>query len=212
MAAAGDLLKIAAGEIGVKESPAGSNRVKYNTAYYGREVLGSAYPWCAVFVWWCCRQAGVGLPQKTASCTALKSAAVKAGMWVSSGFLPGDIVIYDWSGDGTMDHCGIVESVAGASVTAIEGNTAVGNDSNGGQVMRRVRSLSQISGAVRPQYKKEDMNMDNTPSAEHKENVEWAKENGILLGNQTGDLKLHQATTREEMCTFLRRLYDLMRK
>jgi len=37
-------------QIGVKESPANSNKVKYNTAFYGREVSGSDYPWCAVFV------------------------------------------------------------------------------------------------------------------------------------------------------------------
>lgn len=39
-------------EVGVKESPAGSNKVKYNTWYYGKAVSGSAYPWCAVFVSW----------------------------------------------------------------------------------------------------------------------------------------------------------------
>ncbi len=31
--------------------------MKYNTAYYGREVSGK-YPWCAVFVWWVFREAG----------------------------------------------------------------------------------------------------------------------------------------------------------
>ena len=40
------ILNIARGELGVRESPAGSNRVKYNRAYYGREVSGSSYPWC----------------------------------------------------------------------------------------------------------------------------------------------------------------------
>jgi hypothetical protein len=59
----------------VKEHPAGSNKVKYNTWYYGREVSGSAYPWCVVFVAWCFNTAGhfdlfMG-GRKTASCTAL---------------------------------------------------------------------------------------------------------------------------------------------
>lgn len=40
-------------EVGVKESPKNSNRVKYNTWFYGKEVKGSAYPWCMVFVCWC---------------------------------------------------------------------------------------------------------------------------------------------------------------
>lgn len=47
------LIQIAAGQVGVKESPAGSNKVKYNTWFYGQAVSGSAYPWCAVFVCWC---------------------------------------------------------------------------------------------------------------------------------------------------------------
>ena len=34
------ILEAARGELGVKESPAGSNRVKYNTAYYDKEVSG----------------------------------------------------------------------------------------------------------------------------------------------------------------------------
>ena len=38
------ILSAARAEIGVKESPANSNRVKYNTAYYGRAVSGSAIP------------------------------------------------------------------------------------------------------------------------------------------------------------------------
>lgn len=37
-ARASELLPLAQRELGVKEVPAGSNTVKYNTAYYGREV------------------------------------------------------------------------------------------------------------------------------------------------------------------------------
>lgn len=40
-------------EVGVKESPKNSNRVKYNTWFYGREVRGASYPWCMVYVCWC---------------------------------------------------------------------------------------------------------------------------------------------------------------
>lgn len=50
---AAQLVKIAESQVGVKETPAGSNKVKYNTWYYGRVVSGSAYPWCCVFVEWC---------------------------------------------------------------------------------------------------------------------------------------------------------------
>ena len=47
------LVEIARAQIGVTEWPADSNRVKYNTWFYGSEVSGSAYPWCAAFVCWC---------------------------------------------------------------------------------------------------------------------------------------------------------------
>ena len=154
MATASDVLRIAAAEIGTKESPPGSNKVKYS-AWYG--LTG---PWCVMFVDWVFFQAGAVLPVKTASCTALMNAAKFAGTWVTSDYRPGDVAIYDWGGDGVPDHCGILEVVGGSSITAIEGNTAVGNNSNGGEVMRRTRMLGQIVGAVRPKYEEDDMDVE----------------------------------------------------
>ena len=58
MSTANDILEIARSQIGTKESPAKSDNVKYNTAYYGREVSDGKHPWCAVFVWWVFREAG----------------------------------------------------------------------------------------------------------------------------------------------------------
>lgn len=40
------LLELGRSQLGVKEAPAGSNNVMYNTVYYCREVSGPAYPWC----------------------------------------------------------------------------------------------------------------------------------------------------------------------
>ena len=142
MRAAEELLAIAVGELGTRESPAGSNKVKY-ASWYGL----NGQPWCVMFVMWCFAQAGVSLPARTASCGALMRAAKAAGMWVTSNYKPGDVVIYDFPGGAVTDHCGIVESATAAAVTAIEGNTAVGNDSDGGAVMRRTRPLSQVVGA-----------------------------------------------------------------
>ncbi len=202
MTTAQALLEIARGELGTKESPAGSNQVKY-ASWYGLP----GQPWCVMFVMWVFAQAGVALPTRTASCTLLMNAAKKAGTWVTSGYLPGDVVIYDWGANGLPDHCGIAERVSGSAVTAIEGNTAVGNDSDGGEVMERTRPNAQILGAVRPQYE-EERTMDNTPSDAHKEGVAWAVKNGILLGSG-GDLMLSQPVTREQLCTMLYRLAQL---
>lgn len=201
MATVRELLDIARAELGVKETPSGSNKVKY-AEWYGM----NGQPWCVMFVMWIFNYAKVALPTRTASCTTLMNAAKAAGMWVTSGYNPGDIVIYDWGGDRVPDHCGIVESVSVNMVTAIEGNTAVGNDSDGGEVMRRNRSVTQIIGAVRPVYE-EETTMDNTPAPAHKEAVEWAQKNGILLGDTSGDLMLSQPVIRQQMCTFLYRFY-----
>ena len=155
MATVSELLEIARRQIGVKECPPNSNNVRYNTWYYGREVSGAAYPWCMVFVQWVFDQAKVKLPTRTASCGALMRSAQSAGCWVTGDYRPGDVVIYDFPGGAATDHCGIVESVDGTYISAIEGNTSSTSDADGGAVERRARKFAQIVGAVRPSYDKE---------------------------------------------------------
>lgn len=150
MATAKEILAVARGELGYKESPAGSNRTKYG-AWFGL----NGQPWCMMFVQWCFRQADAQdlLPALTASCGALMRAAQAKGCWVTGGYQPGDVVIYDFPGNNVKtDHCGIVEQLAGGGIMAIEGNTGAGNDADGGQVQRRVRSNKVILGAFRPDY------------------------------------------------------------
>lgn len=153
MATAEQVLAAARAELGVKESPAGSNKTKYG-AWFGL----NGQPWCMMFVQWCFRQADAQdlLPALTASCGALMRAAQAKGCWVTGGYQPGDVVIYDFPGNNVKtDHCGIVEQLAGGGIMAIEGNTGSGNDADGGQVQRRVRSNKVIVGAFRPAYDKE---------------------------------------------------------
>lgn len=152
MASCKELLALARGELGYCESPAGSNRTKYG-AWYGLD----GQPWCMMFLQWLFHQAGASqlLPVRTASCGALMRAAQGAGLWVTSGYRAGDLVIYDFPGGGDTDHCGIVESAETEAVTAIEGNTSVDSDSNGGAVMRRRRSLRLVVGALRPRYEED---------------------------------------------------------
>lgn len=201
MATAEHLLDIARAELGTKESPAGSNKVKYSTWY------GLTGPWCVMFVMWCCNQAGVDLPIRTASCSALRAAAQSAGMWVTGDYRPGDIVIYDWGKDGKPDHCGIIETVGGSSVVAIEGNTAIGNDSNGGEVMRRTRTLSQIIGAVRPVYEEASMETQEVQTAQ-----EWAQNAGIMTGYADDQMHLDNTVTRRQLLLVLYRFAKWMGK
>ena len=218
MATARQLLDIALAQLGTKESPAGSNNVKYNTAYYGREVYDglweTTFPWCVVFLWWCFREAGASAlfygGDKTASCGTLLGYYRARGQTVTDGdYQPGDLLFYNFTGGSDPEHVGLCESFGGATVMSIEGNTGIGNDANGGAVMRRSRTLGQIVGAARPLYEMEDT-MDNTPSPAHKEGVEWAVKQGILQGNAEGDLMLSQPVTREQMCTMLYRFWKLI--
>ena len=154
MATAKDILAVARRELGYTESPAGSNRTKYGK-WFGLD----GQPWCMMFVQWCFRQAGGQdlLPALTASCGALMRAAQAKGCWVTGGYQPGDVVIYDFPGNNVKtDHCGIVEQLSGGGIMAIEGNTGSGNDADGGQVQRRVRSNKVILGGFRPDYDMEE--------------------------------------------------------
>ncbi len=153
------ILDIARDQLGIKENPPNSNRCKYNTAYYGQEVSGSAYPWCAVFVWWCFREAGASElfygGKKTASCFTLlgfhKAQAVRGN------YLPGDIIFFNFDGRKNTQHVGICEGWDGRYITTIDGNTAPTNEANGGAVMRRKRDKKYIVGAYRPAYEEDDI-------------------------------------------------------
>lgn len=203
------ILEIARKEIGTKENPAGSNKVKYNTEYYGSAVAGSAYPWCVVFVWWVFRHAGASAlfygGKKTASCTVLNTYHSGQGQAVSGNYRPGDIIFFNFNGGTSTDHVGICESWDGTNITTIDGNTGTGNEANGGAVMRRQRDKRCIVAAYRPEYR-EEPEMDNTPSSWAKASVDKAIRSGLMKGDENGDLKLHDPVTREQLCVFLDRL------
>mgnify|MGYP001000243262 FL=1 len=161
---ASKVLAVAAAQLGTKESPAGSNRVKYNTAYYGREVSGDAYPWCCVFQWWLFQEAGA--PDlfyggcKTASCTTLYQYYRQCGQAVSTQEAkPGDLIFFTFSeGDkqqGIRNHVGICVDNETGYITTIDGNTGTTNEANGGAVMRRKRAWSYVTGVARPRYEEE---------------------------------------------------------
>ncbi len=188
MATVKDILTIAAGEVGVKESPAGSNRVKYNTVYYGRAVSGNAYPWCCVFVWWVFHKAGASslFGSKTASCTNLWWQCKNRGLVVDvKDMAPGDLVFYNWKlgpRATSANHVGIIEKVhADGTVTVIEGNTSTTSDGDGGQVMRRRRSKKVVCAVARPRYEEDkDMGKNICTATIPKKDIKAIR---IVLGN-----------------------------
>lgn len=175
---ANEVLKLAAGELGYTESPANSNKTKY-----GKWFGFDGQPWCMMFVQWCFAEAGQALPYKTASCSGLlnwyERNRPKSVFYTAK---PGDIVIYNFG------HTGIVESVSGTAVTAIEGNTSAddkGSQDNGGGVYRRRRSKTLVTAYIRPDYEEEEemtQEQFNKMADEwlsafgKKELPEWAKE------------------------------------
>ena len=53
---------------------------------------------------------------------------------------------------------------------------------------------------------------DNVPDEWAKEAVEWAINNGILVGDSNGDYMLHRNCTRQEMLVFISRFNDLIKE
>lgn len=142
------VLSTAAAEIGVKESPAGSNKQKYGEWY---KLNG--YAWCMMFTQWVFSMAGLPLPLRTASCTELANYAKAHGQWVTKDFKPGDVIFMHFKKSSTAtEHVGICESVNSTYLTNIEGNTSLTSQDNGGAVMRRNRAYANITGAHRPWY------------------------------------------------------------
>ena len=60
---------------------------------------------------------------------------------------------------------------------------------------------------VKPNHNGDANKKDNNPAAWALDAVEWCVDNKILLGDQNGDLMLHQPLTREQACLVLERLY-----
>lgn len=178
---ASKILEIAKGEIGTKATNV--KKCKYNTWFYGSEVSGSQYDWCAAFVCWVFAQAGASdmIPVKSAGCGVLAAGFNNKGKFYKSGFKAGDIVFFHWSnamsssvpGAYTLDHVGIIEKVnSDGTYTTIEGNT--GSTSNG-EVMRQTRSASVISGVARPDY------LTSTTTQEEEEMIKYGEHNTAVL-------------------------------
>jgi len=146
------ILDIAAAENGTKESPANSNKTKYGQ-WYGL----NGEKWCAVFVSYVYHHAGhplepIDRPNGYQSCQSGFNFWKKKNCFTKEPEA-GDIVLYDWSGDGHCDHTGIFVKWLDQDKTrfhAWEGNTAQGNDSDGGQVMLRERKKTVVAAFVTP--------------------------------------------------------------
>ena len=208
------LLALAREQIGVREQPAGSNRVRYNTAYYGREVSGTGYPWCCTFLWWLFRQAGAENlfygGGRTAYCPGLMSYHRKQA--VKGDYRPGDVIFFNFSGGSGASHVGLCEGWDGEKITTIDGNTGTGDEANGGAVLRRTRDKKYIVGAYRPAYEEEEemtqLQFDNFMAdwlARQSERPEspWGKMAEAKRAGITDGTRPQSFATREEVATMI---------
>ncbi|MFI6478535.1 CHAP domain-containing protein [Nonomuraea sp. NPDC050663] len=127
------------------ESPAGSG-CNFYTGYFRTWKPADGCPstdgvrwrdsdWCADFVKYVWSKAGVthaSIPEGTDGAitgwaSSLKDYGQRYGTWHSrgSGYTPqpGDAVVFDWDGDGDINHVGVVTSATSSTVSTIEGNS-----------------------------------------------------------------------------------------
>jgi hypothetical protein len=139
------MVQIAEGEVGQAEQPPGSNNsprlATYRTATQGAQA---GEPWCAYFVSWVARQAGIPLGaqgQGFGYVGDIWNWAQQTGRAIPNGHgvvpTPGDLIVF---GD---HHVGLVEKVLpDGSIQTIEGNYS-------DKVSRVVRGASEATGYVR---------------------------------------------------------------
>lgn len=126
---AAELVALAASQVGYHEKAsnynlddftANSGSANYNK--YARDVgVSNGQAWCATFIWWCMKNAGVPYENYPSRTTVTRDWFVQRGQYHARGTYvpqPGDYVVF-----GNVSHCGIVESVSGYSISVIEGNS-----------------------------------------------------------------------------------------
>lgn len=211
------VIETARAELGVTESPARSNRVKY-WDLFGPEWQGQ--PWCCAFLAWIFNTAGERMAffggGKTASCGMLLRWYKEQGLTVPvEDVRVGDIVILNFSGTKDTEHCGLVAIVDRVAVTrkllqvqTIEGNTSVnGSQDNGGMVAEKTRYPSQIVGVCRPQYKEDaPQPVDDVTGHWAEKSIRKAINSEIMTGYPDGSFKPNSPVTRAELATILDRL------
>jgi len=155
------VLDVANGEVGVMESPPGSNRGPRVDQYLravGLDPSAGSFAWCAAFVYFCFMQAANA--QRVPN-PAIKDAGV-LDLWNRAGSAgvrrigfeeanaspnlvqPGSVFVIKTGTE--HGHVGLVEKVAGVGLTTIEGNTNVDGSREGIGVFRRTgRTIATIN-------------------------------------------------------------------
>jgi hypothetical protein len=149
-----EAVRVAGTQVGIMESPEGSNSGPEVDAYLQSVGLGPGFYWCAAFVYWCFAKASVKLGRpnpvfKTAGCMnhwlKTKGKKIDASDAVENPLLlkPGQIFIIN-HGRGS-GHTGILEKIEGGFLHTIEGNSNPAGSANGIGVFRLERKIAKIN-------------------------------------------------------------------
>lgn len=120
-----EVLDVAGGEVGYTGT---SKYCKYGEWY------GYQGGWCTTFVLWCFNKAGNNLDvamyknivPSGGNCNSMISWYKNRDRYHTreSGYTPkkGDLIFFDWSGNGSSQHVGLVDYIDGSTVYTVEGN------------------------------------------------------------------------------------------
>lgn len=161
------LIAIALQELGQKEKPLESNKIKYNNWYYGKYKANKySYAWCAVFVTWCFNELGLDYKAQIGNANQTKGwvrYAKEKNSWIAKENLErGDIICFSGWANTTPSHIGIVMEREEDTLKVIEGNSysdetfekniskiKKGKSPEGIGVYIRTREVEGIKGAYR---------------------------------------------------------------
>ena len=152
MAGALDVLNVARSQIGFYE---GNNNENPYGIWYG---IPNA-PYCAMGISWCFAQVGLShlIAAQTAKGFSFNPAALHwfqmQGLVINKMQMqPGDLIMYDWSGDGVADHVEICEAASPGGFTTIAFNTGNPNDPTKEGCFRVHRNYLFVIAVIRPKY------------------------------------------------------------
>ena len=131
---------------------------------YGKWYGLNNQPWCAMYVSWCFREAGlpklVGAPSSkgfASSAAGLKWFPKKGQIVPVGKAQAGDIVFFQFDEGAQADHVGIVvkNNKKLKRLVCLEGNTAAdgsGSQSNGDGAYKKKRPYAKVMGVARPAW------------------------------------------------------------
>lgn len=154
MATALDVLNVARTQIGFHE---GANNENPYGDWYG---VPNA-PYCAMGLSWCFAQVGLSnlIAAQTPKGFSYNPTALHwfqmQGLVVNKmSMTTGDLVFYDWNGDGVADHVELCEAASPGGFTTIAFNTGNPNDPTQEGCWRVHRNWLFVIAVVRPKYPK----------------------------------------------------------